>query len=206
MKINLAVLVSGRGSNLEAIAKAIKNKQLTSEIKIVIINNKHAMAVEVCKIYNLPYAIIENKNLSRLEHEKMVINEIKKHNCQLIVLAGYMRVLTKNFLEEFKNKTGKFYQVVNIHPSLIPAFTGRNAYEQAFNYGVKISGITVHLVNEEIDGGAILAQECFRISPNDSLDDVKAKGLKIEHELYPQTLQNIITNGIQIGTYTFLIS
>ena len=206
MKINLAVLVSGRGSNLEAIAKAIKNKQLTSEIKIVIINNKHAMAVEVCKIYNLPYAIIENKNLSRLEHEKMVINEIKKHNCQLIVLAGYMRVLTKNFLEEFKNKTGEFYHVVNIHPSLIPAFTGRNAYEQAFNYGVKISGITVHLVNEEIDGGAILAQECFRISPNDSLDDVKAKGLKIEHELYPQTLQNIITNGIQIGTYTFLIS
>ena len=206
MVLNLAVMVSGRGSNLGAIAQSIVDKRLDARIKLVIINNDEAKGIDVCKKYSLNYEIIEHKNLKRQDHEAKVIEKLKSHELNLIVLAGYMRVLTKDFLNSFKLDNCDLYPVINIHPSLLPAFPGSNAYEEAFNYGVKVSGITVHLVDEKVDNGLIIDQACFYRDNNDSLDDFKAKGLKVEHELYPKVLQDINKNGIYYQHKTYYLN
>ncbi|HEY9791086.1 MAG TPA: formyltransferase family protein, partial [Candidatus Obscuribacterales bacterium] len=112
-------------------------------------------------------------------------------------LAGYMRVLTPAFLQQFRHADG-YFNVINIHPSLLPAFPGAHGYEDAFNYGVKISGVTIHLVDEHVDHGPILAQAAFERYDDDTLETFKARGLELEHKLYPAVLQEIARNGIKL--------
>lgn len=190
MPIKLAVLVSGRGSNLEAILKAIGDRSLDASIAVVLSNKPGVGALDIAKRHGVHGAVVEHKGKSRVEHEEAVHAELSKHNFDFIVLAGYMRVLSPAFLKHYRDANG-FFRVINIHPSMLPAFPGKNAYEDAFASGATESGITVHLVDEEVDHGPILAQRAFPRRPDDTLETFKARGLAVEHELFPQVLQKI---------------
>ena len=195
MSINIAVLASGRGSNLEAILDAVASGKLDAKVQLVLVNVPGAGAVDIASKHGVASAVVPNAGLTRKEHEEKVIEELKKHSLDFIVLAGYMRVLSSGFLANFKDPRG-FFKVINIHPSLLPAFPGTRGYEEAFEYGVKIAGVTVHLVDEKVDHGPILAQATFNRQADDTLESFKARGLRIEHELYPQVLQNIAKEGV----------
>ncbi|MBA3992372.1 MAG: phosphoribosylglycinamide formyltransferase [Cyanobacteria bacterium DS2.3.42] len=195
MSLNIAVLASGRGSNLEAILDAIAQGKLDAKVQLVLVNVAGAGAVDIASKHGVATAVVPNAGLSRQEHEEKVVAELKKHQLDFIVLAGYMRVLSPNLLSHFKDNRG-FFKVINIHPSLLPSFPGIRGYEEAYEYGVKIAGVTVHLVDEKVDHGPILAQATFTRSPDDTLESFKARGLKIEHELFPQVLQSIAQDGV----------
>jgi phosphoribosylglycinamide formyltransferase 1 len=190
MSIKLAVFVSGRGSNLEAILKAIKEERLAAQVKAVVSNEPGVPALEISRAYGIEPLVIPSLRVSRQQHEMRVEESLDRLEIDYIVLAGYMRLLSPNFLNTYRDIRG-FYRVTNIHPSLLPNFPGMNAYEDAYEYGVKVSGITVHLVDDQVDHGPILAQESFVRLPEDSLEDFKARGLAVEHKLYPTVLQEL---------------
>lgn len=199
MPIKIAVLVSGRGSNLEAILTAIEKKELAAEIAVVLSNNPDSYALKIAKKHNIPTASVDHRGISRKEHEKQVFQKLKKFAPDYLVLAGYMRILSGDFLTHFKDDNG-LYRVINIHPSLLPAFPGKSAYEDAFNYGVKISGITVHLVDEQVDHGPILAQAVFERKAGDTLETFQARGLELEHKLFPQVLAQLAESSLAAMT------
>ncbi len=188
MPLKLAFMVSGRGSNLEAILAAIRRGRLSAISTIVISNNAQAKALDIAREYHVPAVAIPNTGLTRKEHERLVQAELAKHDLDFLVLAGYMRILSPAFLQRFKDVRG-FYRVINIHPSLLPAFPGSSAYEDAFKAGVTRSGVTIHFVDEEVDHGLVLAQEPFERLETDTLESFKARGLAVEHRLYPAVLQ-----------------
>lgn len=192
MPLNLAIFVSGRGSNLEAILKAIKNRQLDAKVHVVISNRPDALALKIARDYGVHAVAIDNKGLSREEHERLVLEELQYYELDYIVLAGYMRVLSAGFVSRFKDR------LINIHPSLLPDFPGTAGYDEAFAAGVPESGITVHLVDEEVDHGPILAQERFPRLPDDTLETFKARGLAVEHKIYPAVLQRLAKQQNQI--------
>lgn len=195
MPLKIAVLASGRGSNLEAILEAVAAGRLDATVKLVLVNVASAGAIDIAKRFEVPYAVVANAGMPRKEHELKVIEELKKHDLDFVVLAGYMRVLSPQFLAEFKDSKG-FFRVINIHPSLLPSFPGIRGYEEAYEYGVKVAGVTVHLVDERVDHGPILAQAAFNREVDDTLETFKARGLRIEHDLYPQVLQEIAQKGV----------
>ncbi len=195
MSINIAILVSGRGSNLKAILEAIKEGKLEAKVQVVISNNPEALALAIARQYGVHAVAIDNKGLTRQEHEKRLLNELSYYAVDYLVMAGYMRVLSPAFLTSFKHHKG-YYRVINIHPSLLPEFPGAHAYEDAFNSGVKESGITIHLVDEQVDHGPILAQAKFSRLPDDTLKSFQNRGLALEHKLYPELLNKIASAGI----------
>lgn len=188
-------MVSGRGSNLKAIIEAIRAGALDATIERVISNEPDAKALDIAREYDVSAAVISHKGLSKTEHEDKIWDEIKDLSIDYVVLAGYMRIISINFLRHFQDKLG-FFKVINIHPSLLPAFPGRSGYEEAFYYGVKVAGVTIHLVDEEVDHGPIIAQQPFPRFPGDTLESFKERGLSVEHALYPAVLQQIATKGI----------
>ena len=196
MSIKIAVFVSGRGSNLNAIIQAVEDGDLDAEIVRVISNDPEAQALTIAAQHGIETFALSHKGLKRREHEEKVLEHLKDLSIDYIVLAGYMRVLSSHFLKAFKHKDG-YFRVINIHPSLLPAFPGINGYEEAFNYGVKVSGVTVHLVDEKVDHGPILAQVPFPRFAEDTLDSFCARGLSVEHSLYPSVLQQIAESGIE---------
>lgn len=195
MSLKLAVLVSGRGSNLSAILDAIKCGALDASVEVVISNKPGVGALDIAKTHGVKAVVVESEGLKRVEHEDKVIGQLNKHQFDYIVLAGYMRVLTPFFLKHFRDAEG-FYKIINIHPSMLPQFPGKDAYGDAFAAGVRESGITVHLVDEQVDHGPILAQRAFKRADNDTLETFKARGLAVEHELFPQVLQKLSTHGL----------
>ncbi len=197
MSIQLAIFVSGRGSNMEAILKSIQDDELDASVELVFSNDLNAKALETAQQYGVKTAAIANAGLTRAEHEAKIQELLDTISFDYIVLAGYMRILSPKFLSHYRDPRG-YYRVINIHPSLLPAFPGKCAYEDAFNYGVKISGITVHLVDEQVDHGAILAQQSFPRLADDTLSVFKARGLAVEHALYPAVLREISNNGIKL--------
>ncbi len=197
MPLNIAILVSGRGSNLKAILEAIREKQLDASVKVVISNKPDVAALKIAADYGVEAKVIPSAGLQRTEHEKLVYDSLSKLSIDYLVLAGYMRIITPFLLSKFRDERG-FIRIVNIHPSLLPAFPGANAYEEAFNYGVKVSGITIHLVDEEVDRGPILAQEAFERLPEDTLESFTKRGLAIEHRLYPKVLQQLAEQKVPV--------
>lgn len=195
MPIDIAVLASGRGSNLRSILKAIKEGRLDAKVSVVVCNMAGVGAIEIANEYGIATEVIPHAGLSRQKHEALLLEALAKHPVSYVVLAGYMRILSSYFLDQFRDERG-FFRVINIHPSLLPAFPGANAYEEAFNYGVRLSGITVHLVDEKVDHGPILAQEVFPRLPDDTLEKFKRRGLDLEHRLYPAVLQQIAEGGV----------
>jgi phosphoribosylglycinamide formyltransferase-1 len=183
-------MCSGRGTNLRAILQAISLNELDASACIVITNDPFAKALSVAKEFGVRAVCIPSAGSSRGDHEEKILQVLETEKLDFLVLAGYMRILSEDFLSHFRDARG-FYKVVNIHPSLLPAFPGKNAYEDAFNYGVKVSGITIHLVDEKVDHGFILAQEAFPRLEDDTLATFKARGLAIEHKLFPQVLETL---------------
>jgi phosphoribosylglycinamide formyltransferase-1 len=183
---------------MKAIFEAVENGRLDAEIKVVCSNNPDAPALAVAKEAGAAVVAVSHRGLTREEHEERVLQALAPYGVDYVVLAGYMRVLTSKFLKAFADPRG-YFKVINIHPSLLPAFPGANAYEDAFAYGVKVSGITVHLVDEKVDHGPILAQQAFPRLETDSLEEFKRRGLAVEHRLYPEVLQSIAVKGISLS-------
>ncbi len=198
MPLNMVMLASGRGSNVEAVAKSIEAGRLDGKISAVITNNADAGVIEICQNHSLPCQVVASKGLKRAEHEARLLEAISRLNCDFVVLAGYMRILSGDFLSQFpspKEVKEKYFRVINIHPSLLPAFPGATAYADAFAAGVPESGITVHLVDEQVDHGPILSQTRFKRHDGDTFEDFACRGLEIEHEILPFVLNKVAGNG-----------
>jgi len=182
--INIGVLVSGRGTNLQVIIEAIEEGKVEGRISIVISDNPDAYALKRAKQHNIDTQYINFKEFKDKEdYDKEIIKTLKKKKVDLVVLAGYMRILTPYFINVYKNK------IMNIHPALLPSFPGLHAQRQAVEYGVKISGCTVHFVDEGVDSGPIILQKAVEVSDDDTEESLAEKILKEEHQIYPRTIQ-----------------
>jgi phosphoribosylglycinamide formyltransferase-1 len=190
--MRLGVLISGRGSNLEAIANAIARRKLDAEIAIVISNRASAGGLEIARERGLPIRVIESKGMEREAYDKLVIEELRTHEVDLVCLAGFMRLLSASFVKAYPNR------VVNIHPSLLPAFPGLDAQRQALEYGVRITGCTVHLVDEFLDSGPILVQSAVPVFDDDTVDSLSARILAQEHVIYPKAIQFFVERRITL--------
>lgn len=204
MSLKLAILVSGRGSNMSAILDAIENKELDAEVQIVFSNNPAAAALVGAQKRGVKTATISHRGIAREHHEKQLLELLAQYEIDFVVLAGYMRVLSENFLRAFRHENA-YYRIINIHPSLLPAFPGAHAYEDAFAAAVRLSGITVHLVDEKVDHGPILAQEPFERKHDDDLETFRQRGLAVEHRLLPRVLQEIASSGIKLLNSDILV-
>lgn len=181
----IVVLISGRGSNLASICK----NGLASQIKCVISNKADALGLNIAKEYNIPTEIINHKLYKdRTEFDQELSKTIDKYNPKLVVLAGFMRILSPYCVKHY------LHRLINIHPSLLPAFVGVNAQEQAIAEKVKVSGVTVHYVTEELDHGPIIVQGVVRVLPNDSIDSLSKRILEIEHIIYSFAISKILNN------------
>ncbi len=179
----IVVLISGRGSNL----KAICDSGLANQIACVISNNKNAAGLNIAQQYNIPSFIIQHQNYnSREEFEKSIAQVIDTYNPQFIVLAGFMRILSPWFVNKYHN------QIINIHPSILPAFTGADATGDAIAYKVKLSGATVHIVTNQLDHGPILIQGIVPVLPDDTKSTLSDRILTIEHTIYPFTIRKLL--------------
>ena len=193
-KFKLAVLVSGRGSNLQAIIDSVEKSSLAAEISLVLSNVKGVYALERGKKHGLEVVFLDPKGYpNKAAYEEKMIELLQSKFVDLICLAGFMRILGKKFIETFSGK------IINIHPSLLPAFPGLNVQKKALEHGVKFSGCTVHFVNEEIDGGPIIKQAIVPIHDEDSVESLSKRILEQEHIIYPEAIQLIIENKIKFS-------
>lgn len=192
-KIRIAVLVSGNGTNLQALINAQKNKIIKSgKIELVISNNSNAFALKRAEKSKIPFEIISKKECKKIEEFEKKLKEIlKSYKIELIVLAGFMSVLSKNFVKDYPKK------IINIHPSLIPSFCGKNFYgikvhEEAIKRGVKITGATTHFVNEIIDGGEIIMQKAVKVLDNDTAEELQKRVMEYaEWIILPKTVEKV---------------
>ena len=186
---NLAILLSGRGSNFEAIAANVSAGRIpNAQIAIVISNKPDAGGLEIARRLGLTTLVIPSKGKEREDHDREVVAALKKHKVDLICLAGYMRLLSPWFVQQFPHR------ILNIHPSLLPAFPGLEAQEQAYAYGVKVTGCTVHFVDEELDHGAIIVQKAIPVLDSDDEQTLSARILEQEHIAYSEAI-NIVLSG-----------
>lgn len=184
---NLGILLSGRGSNFEAIAKNVANGMIPdARIAVVISNKADAGALDTARRLGLTALAIPSKGMPREEHDRKVVAALREHKVELICLAGYMRLLSPWFVQQFPQR------ILNIHPSLLPAFPGLEAQEQAFAYGVKVSGCTVHFVDEELDHGAIIVQNPVRVNDADDEHTLASRILEQEHLAYSEAIRIVL--------------
>lgn len=190
---NIGILLSGRGSNFEAIANNIANGRiLGARIAVVISNKADALGLEIARRLGLQALVIASKNVPREEHDRAVVAALKERQVDLICLAGYMRLLSPWFVQQFPRR------ILNIHPSLLPAFPGLEAQEQAFAYGVKVSGCTVHFVDEELDHGPIIVQRAVNVSDGDDEHTLAARILEQEHIAYTEAINIVLEGNFEI--------
>ena len=192
----IGVLISGRGSNLQAIIDAIADGTLNADLAVVISNRADAAGLKRAQQANVETIVLHHADkaqfATREDYDRELVRQLKQRQVRLVCLAGFMRLLTKVFLDAFP------YAIVNIHPSLLPAFPGTNAQYQAWEHGVKWTGATVHLVNEQLDGGPIVLQEAVPVKDGDDLDTLSARILEREHHLYPLAIQLLLNGGWRI--------
>jgi phosphoribosylglycinamide formyltransferase-1 len=193
-KFKLAVLVSGRGSNLQAIIDSIEKNALQAEIALVISNVKTAYALERARKHGLEGLFLDPKSYpDRNSYEQALVERIQSKSVNLVCLAGYMRVLGKYFIEAFSGR------IINIHPSLLPAFPGLNVQKRALEHGAQFSGCTVHFVNEEVDGGPIIMQAVVPVFDEDDEASLSERILEQEHIIYPQAIQLILADKLTLS-------
>ena len=182
--VNIGVLVSGSGTNLQAIIEAIEAGKIEGKICIVISDNPDAYAIKRAKKYNIKTQYINYKEFSnREEYDKKIISVLKEKDCDLVVLAGYMKILTPYFINAYKNK------IMNIHPALLPSFPGLHVQKKAIDHGVKVSGCTVHFVDEGLDSGPIIIQQVVEVKDDDTEESLAERILREEHRIYPRAIQ-----------------
>jgi len=182
-KIKTCVFISGSGSNLRSIIKSSRDYNFPIKIELVISNNDKAGGLNHAKKYSIPYRFFCSENLK--EFERNSLHEIKKKKIKFLCLAGFMKVLSKNFIENFR------YKIINIHPSLLPKFKGLNTHKRVLKSGEKYSGCTVHFVSSKLDSGKIILQRKVLLEKNETENSLKQKILKQEHKLYPQSIISI---------------
>ena len=185
-KARLGILLSGRGSNFIAIADNIQSGRLNAEIAIVISNRADAPGIAAAKQRRLNGVVIPSKGRGREEHDAEVVAALKSANVDLVILAGYMRLLSPAFIHAFPQK------ILNIHPSLLPAFPGLDAQRQALEYGVKVTGCTVHFVDEHLDHGPIVVQRAIPVLSDDTVETLSARILEQEHVAYSEAIAKVI--------------
>lgn len=190
---SLGILLSGRGSNFVAIADSIDAGRIPdAKIAVVISNKAGAPGIEVARKRAMEALVIPSKGRPREEHDQEVVAELKQHGVDLVCLAGYMRLLSPWFVQQFPRR------ILNIHPSLLPAFPGLEAQEQAFAYGVKVSGCTVHFVDEELDHGAIIVQKTVPVLDGDDERSLAARILEQEHLAYTEAINLVLGGKLEI--------
>ena len=191
--IRLGILLSGRGSNFLAIVESIRAGRLPGvEIAMVISNVAEAPGIIAAQQMGLPYAVLVSKGRNRPEHDTDVIGCLRAHSVDLVCLAGYMRLLSPGFVAAFPNR------ILNIHPSLLPAFPGLDAQTQAFDYGVKIAGCTVHFVDEHLDHGVIVLQRAIPVLPSDDAHSLSERILAEEHIAYTEAIARVASGAYEI--------
>ncbi|MCU1288894.1 MAG: phosphoribosylglycinamide formyltransferase [Acidobacteria bacterium] len=191
--MKIGILISGRGSNMSAIVEAVQSGRIPgSEVAVVISDKKSAQGLEKAKERGVEAIVVARKGRTREQHDADIIGELKNRGVEFVCLAGYMRLLSKEFVQAFSNK------IINIHPSLLPSFPGLDAQKQAIEYGVKISGCTVHFVDEDLDHGAIITQKSVALSDEDTAESLSAKILQHEHEQYVEALRRIAEGKYEI--------
>jgi phosphoribosylglycinamide formyltransferase-1 len=191
---NLGILLSGRGSNFEAIAKNVAAGKIpNARIAVVISNKPDAGGLEIARRMGLEAVVIPSKGKPREEHDREVVAALQKHKVELICLAGYMRLLSPWFVQQFPRR------ILNIHPSLLPSFPGLEAQEQAFAYGVKVTGCTVHFVDEELDHGAIIVQKTVPVLDTDDERTLAERILEQEHVAYSEAVNIVLAGGYEIA-------
>jgi phosphoribosylglycinamide formyltransferase 1 len=191
--IRLGILISGRGSNMVALANAVRNQTIpNASIAAVISDQSQAPGLERAKELGLPIAIVERLGRLREEHDRAIAEELRLRSVDFVCLAGYMRLLSSAFIKSFRNR------ILNIHPSLLPCFPGLDAQRQAIEHGVKWSGCTVHLVDETLDGGPIIAQKIVPVLDDDTEASLSERILTEEHQLYPEAVALIASGHYRI--------
>jgi phosphoribosylglycinamide formyltransferase 1 len=191
-KARLGILISGRGSNFLAIADNIANGRLDAEIALVISNRADAPGIPAAQQRGINAKVIPSKGRGREEHDTEVIAALRAADCDLIILAGYMRLLSPQFIHAFPQK------ILNIHPSLLPAFPGLDAERQALEYGVKVAGCTVHFVDEHLDHGPIIVQRAVPVLGDDTVESLSVRILEQQHVAYTEAIAKVISGQCQI--------
>ena len=190
----VAVMASGRGTNLKVILEAVAAGECPVDVRLVISDKGDAEALNIARNAGVPHVVhVDPKNFTgREQFDAECAELLDRHGCQWIVLAGYMRILSSSFVSRFRGR------IINIHPSLLPSFVGAKAVEDALEYGVKVSGCTVHLVDEVLDGGPILAQSVVPVLDDDTRDSLHARIQTEEYKIYPTTLARMANEGFEI--------
>jgi phosphoribosylglycinamide formyltransferase 1 len=188
----LAILLSGRGSNFEAIADNAANGSLEAHIAVVISNRPEARGLIVARQRGIHAVALASRGMDREAFDRALIEELRKYDVDLICLAGYMRMLSAGFVRQFPNR------ILNIHPSLLPAFPGLDAQRQALEYGVKISGCTVHFVDEYLDAGPVLLQAAVPVLDDDTVESLSARILEEEHRIYSEAIGIVLRGDCRI--------
>ncbi|MFA9422234.1 MAG: phosphoribosylglycinamide formyltransferase [Sedimentibacter sp.] len=197
-QLKIGVLISGSGTNLQSIIDNIEKGQINGKIAVVISNKSDAYGLERASQHNIDNVFVSQKKYENFEaYNDALIEELEKHGVEVIVLAGYLKILSSKFIETYRNR------IINIHPSLIPSFCGKGYYglkvhEAAINYGVKLSGATVHFVDEDADTGPIIIQESVLVDHDDTAETLQKKILKIEHKILPLAVKYFCEGKIEV--------
>jgi phosphoribosylglycinamide formyltransferase 1 len=200
MKKRLGVLLSGRGSNFEALAESVAAGRIpNAEIAIALSNREDARGIEKARAFGIEARVISSKGLEREAYDKLVIAALQEKRVDLVCLAGYMRLLSPQFVAAFRNR------ILNIHPSLLPAFPGLEAQRQALEHGAKFSGCTVHFVDENLDAGPIVLQACVPIEDSDTPETLAERILREEHRIYTEAVRIVLEERFRIENRRVLI-
>lgn len=192
--VHLGILASGSGSNAEAIMNSCENGRLKGKaiVSVVITNNPDAFVLTRANNHDIPGIICAHAGLDREDHDRIVVSELQKYDVELVVCAGYLRLFSEYFLVQFPN------HVINIHNALLPSFRGIHAYMDAIEYGVKITGCTIHFVNLQMDHGPVILQKALEVKFEDTEDTLKERGLNLEHEAFPEAIELYCDKRIEI--------
>lgn len=195
---NLGVLISGRGSNLQSILDAVAAGRLAATVAVVISNRADAAGLARAADAGVETLVLDHRGRAREEYDAQLIDALRERRVDVVCLAGFMRVLSPAFIDAFRDR------ILNIHPSLLPAFPGVDAQRQAWEHGVKLAGATVHLVDESLDGGPIVRQEAIEVRGEDTAESLSARILEIEHRLYPAAIGDVLRGGWRLEGRRFI--
>lgn len=191
--MNIAVFASGRGTNFSAIARGVKKGTIKANLTLLVCDNPQALVLEKAKRAKVKIALVKIKDFATQKAlEARIIEHLEENNIDLIVLAGFMRVLSPEFVQRYNGR------ILNIHPALLPSFKGSHGIKDAFEYGVKVTGATVHFVDEKVDCGPIILQKTVKIDANETLESLEEKIHKVEHALYPKAIKLFVENRLKI--------
>lgn len=190
---NIAIFASGNGSNFQAIVNSAKRGRIKAHLKLLVCDNPKAYVLERAKKAGIGVLLIECQNYTeKREFEDAIIRRLKAEKIGLIVLAGFMRILSADFIKQYKGR------ILNVHPALLPSFKGARAIKDAFDYGVKVAGVTVHFVDEKVDHGPIILQEPIALNPKDTLESLEKKIHKAEHRIYPEAIRLFVSGRLKV--------